>query len=57
MNSTRGNLEEVNIQGLQPGTSYVFRVVAYNDHGAGDSSETLTVKTDAELVTYFSFTS
>ena len=53
MNSTRGNLEEVNIQGLQPGTSYVFRVVAYNDHGVGDSSETLTVKTDAELVTYF----
>lgn len=48
-NSTRGNLEEVNIQGLQPGTTYAFRVVAYNDHGAGDSSETLTVKTDAEL--------
>ena len=49
VNSTRGNLEEVNIQGLQPGTNYGFRVVAYNDHGPGDSSEILTVKTDDEL--------
>jgi hypothetical protein len=49
VNSTRGNLEEVNIQGLQPGTNYAFRVVAYNDHGSGDSSEVLSVKTDDEL--------
>jgi hypothetical protein len=34
---------------LQPGTTYAFRIVAYNDHGAGDSSDVLTVKTDDEL--------
>ena len=49
VNSTRGNLEEVNIQGLQPGTNYAFRVVGYNDHGNGDSSDVLSVKTDDEL--------
>ena len=49
VNSTRGNLEEVNIQGLQPGTTYAFRVVAFNEHGSGESSEILSVKTDDEL--------
>ena len=43
MNSTRGTLEEVNIQSLQPGARYILRVVAYNEHGAGDSSAPLTV--------------
>ena len=43
VNSTRGTLEEVNIQSLQPGARYVLRVVAYNEHGAGDSSAPLTV--------------
>ena len=43
VNSTRGTLEEVNIQSLQPGARYALRVVAYNEHGAGDSSSALTV--------------
>ena len=43
LNSTRGNLEELNVQGLQPGTQYVFRVVANNQHGAGESSRPLRV--------------
>ena len=28
INSTRGTLEEISVQGLQPGTSYRVRVVA-----------------------------
>lgn len=49
VNSTRGNLEEINIQGLSPGTSYIFRVVARNRHGAGESSQPLQILTQAEL--------
>jgi len=49
VNSTRGNLEEVNIQGLQPGTTYAVRVVGFNDHGMGESSETVLVKTETGL--------
>ena len=49
VNSTRGNLEEVNIQGLLPGTSYEFRVVARNQHGLGESSSLLRVSTQDEL--------
>ncbi len=44
LNSTRGNLEELNVQGLQPGTEYLFRVVANNQHGAGQSSKPLLVR-------------
>ena len=44
VNSTRGTLEEVNIQSLRPGARYVLRVVAYNENGAGDSSAPLTVR-------------
>ncbi len=43
LNSTRGSLEEVNVQGLQPGAKYVLRVVAHNDFGAGESSQPITV--------------
>ena len=49
VNSTRGNLEEINIQGLRPGSSYIFRVVARNQHGGGASSQPLRVTTQAEL--------
>jgi len=37
------------VQGLQPGTRYVFRVVAHNDRGPGQSSEPLLVTTQEEL--------
>ena len=49
MNSTRGTLEELNVQGLQPGTEYVVRVVAHNEHGSGDSSDPLRVRNAANL--------
>ncbi len=40
LNST---LEEVNVQGLTPGSAYSLRVVAHNEHGVGHSSEPLVV--------------
>ena len=43
LNSTSGTLEELNIQGLQPGTLYVVRVVAINQFGAGESSKPMKV--------------
>ena len=49
LNSTKGNLEEVNVQGLSPGASYLFRVVALNQHGAGTTSSTLRVSTQPDL--------
>ncbi|XP_055945929.1 neogenin-like isoform X2 [Argiope bruennichi] len=44
-NITRPHLEDTNIQGLQPDTGYVFRVVAYNQHGPGRLSKELFVRT------------
>ncbi|GBL86951.1 Neogenin [Araneus ventricosus] len=49
LNTTRLRLEEINIQGLQPSTKYQFRVVAYNEHGPGASSEEITVETQSEV--------
>ncbi|KAG8190769.1 hypothetical protein JTE90_024894 [Oedothorax gibbosus] len=48
LNTTQPKLEEVNIQGLQPSTKYHFRIVAYNEHGPGDSSEEVIVDTQSE---------
>ena len=39
INSSRGWLEEMSVQGLQPGTSYRVRVVAQAEAGAGATSE------------------
>ncbi|GIY01936.1 hypothetical protein CDAR_81432 [Caerostris darwini] len=44
-NITRPHLEDTNIQGLQPDTGYVFRVVAYNQHGPGMLSKELFERT------------
>ncbi|XP_042907153.1 neogenin isoform X2 [Parasteatoda tepidariorum] len=44
-NITRPVVEDINIQGLQPATNYVFRVIAYNQHGPGRSSNELLVQT------------
>ena len=45
LNSTNGGgLEELNVGGLQPGTEYEIRVVANNDHGAGEPSKTIKVR-------------
>ncbi|KAG8195386.1 hypothetical protein JTE90_001400 [Oedothorax gibbosus] len=49
LNTTRPRLEEVNIQGLQPSTKYQFRIVAYNEHGPGASSEEVIVDTQSEV--------
>lgn len=43
VNSTRGSMEEVIIQGLQPGSTYVVRVVAHNLFGPGESSSPIRV--------------
>uniref|UniRef100_A0A182J115 Neogenin n=1 Tax=Anopheles atroparvus TaxID=41427 RepID=A0A182J115_ANOAO len=40
--------QEVNIQPLQPGKNYHFRVVGNSNHGPGDSSEPLEVRTPPE---------
>jgi len=49
VNSTRGTLEELSIQGLQPGTSYLVRVLAHNEHGPGQSSPVLEISTQMEV--------
>ncbi|XP_023218240.1 neogenin-like isoform X3 [Centruroides sculpturatus] len=49
VNTSKSRLEEVSIQGLKPSTSYFFRVVAYNQHGAGKSSEEIMVETQDEV--------
>ncbi len=47
LNST---LPELNVQGLRPGTEYVFRVVAHRSSSASSSSSVpLTVKTQSEV--------
>ena len=43
INSSRGWLEEMSVQGLQPGTSYRVRVVAQAEAGAGATSEVSTL--------------
>jgi hypothetical protein len=48
-NTTKGRLEEVNIQGLQPNKKYTFRVVPYNEKGAGLSSSEIFVTTQPEV--------
>ena len=45
LNATSGSLQELNVQGLQPGSAYEFRVVALNQHGIGESSLPLRVST------------
>ena len=49
VNSTRGTLEEVSLQGLLPGTRYGVRVVAHNEHGPGMSSAALEIITQSEV--------
>lgn len=49
LNTTRQSLEEIIIQGLRPATKYFFRVVAYNEHGPGESSAELEVDTNPEV--------
>jgi hypothetical protein len=49
VNSTRGTLEEVSLQGLLPGTLYTVRVVAHNEHGPGVSSPPLEITTQSEV--------
>lgn len=49
VNTSKSRLEEVSIQGLRPSTTYFFRVVAYNQYGAGKSSEEIMVETQDEV--------
>ena len=49
INSTRGTLEEISLQGLLPGTTYTVRVLAHNHHGPGISSTPVNIITQAEV--------
>ncbi|XP_036399492.1 neogenin-like [Megalops cyprinoides] len=49
MNTSRPGELQVTIQNLQPDTKYLFRVVALNWNGPGESSVTLPVSTQAEV--------
>lgn len=47
-NTSRAGETQVMIQNLMPETVYVFRVVAQNRHGPGESSALLKVATQPE---------
>ncbi|XP_035379625.1 neogenin 1a isoform X3 [Electrophorus electricus] len=49
VNTSRPGEMQVTIQNLRPDTKYVFRVVAQNKHGKGESSPPLRVSTQAEV--------
>ena len=49
INSTRGTLEEISLQGLQPGTTYTVRVLAHNQQGPGLSSLPVSITTQSEV--------
>ena len=49
INSTRGTLEEISLQGLQPGTTYTVRVLAHNQQGPGLSSLPASITTQSEV--------
>ncbi|XP_028920998.1 neogenin isoform X3 [Ornithorhynchus anatinus] len=48
-NTTRPGEMQVTIQNLMPETVYIFRVVAQNKHGSGESSAPLKVETQPEV--------
>ncbi|KAM8907558.1 neogenin isoform 7-T7 [Lycaon pictus] len=48
-NTSRPGEMQVTIQNLMPATVYVFRVVAQNKHGSGESSAPLRVETQPEV--------
>ena len=49
INSTRGTLEEISLQGLLPGTTYTVRVLAHNLQGPGLSSDPVDITTQSEV--------
>lgn len=49
LNTSRSRLEEANIAGLRPNTTYSFRVAALTESGVGASSDPLVVITRPEL--------
>jgi hypothetical protein len=50
VNTTRGSLEEISLQGLLPATTYTLRILAHNEHGPGPpSAPPLTLTTQAEV--------
>lgn len=48
LNTASRDERELNIHPLLPGKTYEFRVVANSNHGIGDSSESLEVRTQPE---------
>ncbi|XP_069703629.1 neogenin isoform X2 [Periplaneta americana] len=49
VNTTGSRVGEVNIAGLMPDRTYLFRVLAYNSRGRGASSDVLNVTTKPEV--------
>jgi hypothetical protein len=50
VNTTRGSLEEISLQGLLPATTYTLRILAHNEHGPGTpSAPPLILTTQAEV--------
>ena len=47
-NTSRPGEMQVTIQNLMPATVYIFRVMAQNKHGSGESSTPLRVETQPE---------
>lgn len=47
-NTSRPGEMQVTIQNLMPATVYIFRVMAQNKHGSGESSAPLRVETQPE---------
>ncbi|XP_056601741.1 netrin receptor DCC isoform X2 [Triplophysa dalaica] len=50
INCSEAESLQMTVNNLKPEATYSFRVTAYNEHGAGESSEAIRLSTQAELL-------